>query len=227
MAPTLRPQSSKDAAKYSPPQPAAIYRHKHPMPDAAGYKREQLGEKAKVTSSILRAYMEWAQRRWPNAVDRLRPMVSADTAALLGKPLDENRRILFRQLIDVSKAIAVTEGGNPNVVYHDLGRHSAVVNMAGAYNRFSPEVPLQFFDHMDHLHHTFQNFGRSDYTRVGDRAGRIRLEGYPEFSPIYCQSGVGYYEQALRMLKAPGPIRVIEVGCQCLGEPACVYELSW
>ena len=85
----------------------------------------------------------------------------------------------------------------------------------------------QFFDHMDHLHHTFQNFGRSSYTRGGERSGRIRLEGYHEFSPVYCQSGVGYYEQALRMMKAPGPIRVIETACQCLGEPACVYELSW
>ena len=198
-----------------------------PPRPAAGHRREQLGDKAKVTSSILRAYLEWAQKRWPDAPKRLLPLVSADTATLLGQTLDENRRIPFRQLIEISKAIAVTEGGNPNVVYHQLGRHSAVVNMAGAYSRFSPEVPHQFFDHMDHLHHTFQNFGRSDYTRVGDRTGRIRLEGYQEFSPIYCRSGVGYYEQALQMMKAPGPIRVVEVGCQCLGEAACVFELSW
>jgi hypothetical protein len=193
----------------------------------AGYKREHLGETAKVTSSILKAYLAWAQKRWPDAVKRLQALVSADTAALLAAPFDENRRILFRQLVEVSKAVAVTEGGNPNVVYGELGRQSAVVNMAGAYSRFSQEVPHQFFDHMDHLHHTFQNFGRSSYTRTGERAGRIRLEGYQEFSPIYCQSGVGYYEQALRMMKAPGPIRVVEVSCQCLGEPACVYELSW
>ena len=198
-----------------------------PFKPASGHRREQLGDKAKVTSSILRAYLEGAGKRWPDAVKRLTPLVSPDTAALLGGPVDDHRRIPFRQLIDISKAIAVTEGGNPNVVYLELGRHSAIVNMAGAYSRFSPEVPHQFFDHMDHLHHTFQNFGRSDYTRVGDRAGRIRLEGYQEYSPIYCQSGVGYYEQALRMMKAPGPIRVVEVRCQCMGEPACVFELSW
>src|SRR5262245_61932349 len=184
-----------------------------PARAAIGHKREHLGEKAKVTSSILKAYLAWAAKRWPDAAKRLQPLVSADTAALLTKPFDENRRILFRQLIEISKAVALTEGGNPNVVYNELGRHSAVVNMAGAYNRFSKDAPHQFFDHMDHLHHTFQNFGRSDYTRTGERSGRIRLEGYQEFSPIYCQSGVGYYEQALRMMKAPGPIRVIEVSC--------------
>jgi hypothetical protein len=192
-----------------------------------GHKREHLGDKAKVTSSILKAYLAWAGKRWPDALQRIRSMISPDTAALLGRPLDENRRIPFRQLIEISKAIALAEGGNPNVVYHELGRQSAVVNMAGAYSRFSAEAPHQFFDHMDHLHHTFQNFGRSDYTRTGERSGRIRLEGYQEYSPIYCQSGVGYYEQALRMMKAPGPIRVVETACQCLGEPACVYELGW
>jgi len=171
--------------------------------------------------------MAWAHKRWPDPAKRLQPLVDAETAALLGKPLEENRRIPFRQLIDISKAIALAEGGNPNVVYHELGRHSAIVNMAGAYNRFSFQAPHQFFDQMDHLHHTFQNFGRSGYTRTGERSGRIRLEGYQEFSPVYCQSGLGYYEQALRMMKAPGPIRVIETACQCLDDPACVYELSW
>lgn len=187
-------------------------------------KHEQLGERAKVTSSILRAYLAWAKQRWGEDATR---RLDADTAALLSKPLADNKRLPFRQLIAVSKAIAAAEGGNPNVVYLELGRHSAKVNLAGAYPTFSVEVPHHFFNHMDHLHHTFQNFGRSSYTRIGDRSGRIRLEGYQEFSPVYCQSGLGYYEQALVMMKAPGPVRVAETGCQCFGEPACVYDLSW
>jgi hypothetical protein len=196
-------------------------------PKGARQKREHLGDKAKVTISILKAYVDWAHRKWGDPLERLKKLLDADTAALLAKPLPEGRRIPFRQLIDVSKAIAVAAGGNPNVVYTELGKHSARVNMAGAYNRFTVEAPHHFFDHMDHLHHTFQNFGRSDYTRTGDRSGRVRLEGYQEFSPVYCQSGMGYYDQALRMMKAPGPIRVVETSCQCLGDPACVFELSW
>jgi hypothetical protein len=190
-------------------------------------KQEHLGDTAKVTGSILSAYLAWAGQRWDDAADRLRGHVDGDTAALLGTQVPENRRVLFRHLIALAKAIAAAEGGDPDVVYHALGQHSAALNMAGAYKRFEPDAPHHFFDHMDHLHHTFQNFGTSDYTRTGERAGRIRLQGYHEYSPVYCQSALGYYEEVLKMLRAPGPVNVAETECQCAGEPACVFELSW
>jgi len=132
-----------------------------------------------------------------------------------------------RGLVAVSKAIAAADGRDPDEVYLDLGRHSARVNLAGAYDAFSPEVPHHFFELMDHLHRTFQSFGRSEYVRTGERSGRIRLEGYLEFSPVYCRSGLGYYEQSLAMMKVPGPIQVAETSCQCRGQEACVFELSW
>jgi hypothetical protein len=44
---------------------------------------------------------------------------------------------------------------------------------------------------------------------------------------VYCESGRGYYEEALRMMRAPGPVKAVETSCQCAGDPACVYELSW
>jgi hypothetical protein len=190
-------------------------------------KQERLGDGAKVTSSILTAYLAWAEERWKDALERVRPHVDADTAALIARDLPDNRRVLFRHLIAVAKAIAAADGGSPDDVYHALGRHSAATNMAGAYGRFTPDAPHHFFDHMDHLHHTFQNFGSSEYSRTGERSGRVRLEGYQEYSPVYCRSAIGYYEEALRMLHAPGPVKVVETSCQCAGQPACVYELSW
>jgi hypothetical protein len=190
-------------------------------------KQEHLGEAAKVTSSILGAYLAWAEQRWGDATERLKSHLDDATARLVGARPPDNRRVLFRHLIGVAKAIAALDGGDADSVYQALGRHSAALNMAGAYKRFNPDAPHQFFDQMDHLHRTFQNFGTSDYTRTGERSGRVRLEGYHEYSPVYCQSAVGYYEEVLRMLQAPGPVRVVETSCQCAGDPACVYELSW
>ena len=77
------------------------------------------------------------------------------------------------------------------------------------------------------LHDRFQSFGRPVYEEVRDRRGRLCLEGCAEYSPVYCDSARGYYEGALEMMKVPGPIRVVETACQCAGEPACLYELSW
>jgi hypothetical protein len=193
-----------------------------------GTAAEKLGEKAKVTSTILRAYMAWTRERWGDATLRLDGHLDPPTAAILRSTVGPNRRILFRDLVAITKAIAAADGTDAEEVYRELGRYSARVNMAGAYEEVpSPDEPHNFFDQMDHLHKTFQNFGQSRYTRTGDRSGQIRLEGYTEFSPVYCRSGLGYYEQALEMMKTPGPVTVVESSCQCRGAEACVFELNW
>jgi hypothetical protein len=89
-------------------------------------------------------------------------------------------------LIDTSKAIAVTEGNQRRVTSWDglgPGEHG------GAYNRFSREVH-QFFNTLDHLPHTFQNFGRSD-TR-GRPGGADTAGGISGVLARLCQSTVGY-----------------------------------
>jgi len=80
---------------------------------------------------------------------------------------------------------------------------------------------------MTTLHRTFQDFGKSLYETLGERSGRIRITRYREFSHVFCLGGRGYYEQALRLMKAPGPVTVEEIACHCAGDPACVFELSW
>jgi predicted hydrocarbon binding protein len=49
---------------------------------------------------------------------------------------------------------------------------------------------------------------------------------YPCFSPVYCASAIGYYEQALLIHHAI-PTRVEETSCQCDGDPSCTFELGW
>src|SRR6185295_3237900 len=114
-----------------------------------GADREKLGERAKVTSTILRAYMAWTRERWGHATERLEGRIDADTAALLVSTVGPDRRILFRDLVAISKAIAAADGGAPDDVYRELGRHSARVNMAGAYDETpSPDEPHHFFEQM-------------------------------------------------------------------------------
>jgi hypothetical protein len=46
-------------------------------------------------------------------------------------------------------------------------------------------------------------------------------------SPVYCASARGYYEGAVEMMGAPGPIVSSESLCQCGGDPWCAFDLSW
>jgi len=129
--------------------------------------------------------------------------------------------------VEIARAIARLAGGNPNARFYALGYRSAALNLEGAYRSFTPEEPHRFFDTMAFLHGSFQNFGRSSYQKLESNSGRIRLDGYIEYSPVFCESGRGYYEESLRMMQAPGPICVVETACQCAGDSACVFELSW
>jgi predicted hydrocarbon binding protein len=191
-------------------------------------RSEKLGTKAKVSATILQAHLSWAEEKWGQAAAaRLGPVLDDEARSLVGRSLAPTEQILFRDLVRVARGIAAVDGGDQETVYYELGRHSARLNLGGAYKSFVPETPHRFFEQMNFLHRTFQDFGQSTYEKVGARSGRIRLEEYAEYSPMFCISGRGYYEEALRMMKAPGPISVTETTCQCAGDAHCMFELSW
>jgi hypothetical protein len=190
-------------------------------------RQEKLGTKAQVSATILGAHLAWAQERWPDALERLERELDRERYLLVSRTLEETDWVSFADTVHVARAIVRLAGGEPEATYYALGCHSASLNLAGAYKSFSPDEPHRFFDTMSFLHGSFQNFGRSLYERTGPNGGRIRLEGYVEYSPVFCESGRGYYEQALRMMHAPGPVRATEVTCQCAGDAACQFDLSW
>ena len=191
-------------------------------------RKEKLGEKAKVSATILQAHLSWAEEKWGQAAAaRLGPVLDADARALVGRSLAPTDQILFRDVVRIARGIATVEGGDREAIFYELGRHSARLNLGGAYKTFVPDTPHRFFEQMNFLHRTFQNFGRSTYEKVGARSGRIRLEDYAEYSPMFCISGRGYYEEALWMMKAPGPISVTETSCQCAGDDFCIFDLAW
>lgn len=191
-------------------------------------RQERLGTTEHVVASVLRAHLLWAGKRWPDVPGQLRPhLEAADLALVEQPPRGATDTVLFSQLVRIDRAIAAAAQGDAEDVFHALGAHSAALNLAGLYGQYDPEEPHRLFTSMSYLHRTFQTFGKSTYVRVGERSGRIRLEEYDEYSPVFCSSGRGYYEEALRMMNVPGPAIVREVTCQCAGDTACVFELSW
>ena len=189
-------------------------------------RRESLGRTAAVKATMLQAHLTWAQKQVGD-LDRLRPHLDAECLAFLNRRTLATDWVPFRCLVRMDRAIAAVVGGSPDRTFGELGRHSASVNLGGVYKRFIASEPHRFFTQMGVLHDQFQNFGRSRYEKDGERAGRIVLEGYMEYSPVYCASGGGYYEEALKMMFAPGPIKVSETSCQCAGDASCIYQMSW
>jgi len=189
-------------------------------------RREHLTGKSRIKGTMLQAHLGWAQRRLGD-VDRLKAHVQTDCAAYLNTGTLLTTWVPFRCLINIDRAIATAAGGSPERVFHDLGMHSATMNLGGVYKSFVSSEPHRFFTQMGVLHRQFQDFGESRYAQTAESSGAITLAGYSEYSPAYCASAIGYFEGALKMMQAPGPIAVRETACQCAGDPQCLFELSW
>lgn len=191
-------------------------------------RREKLGDRAAVKGTMLQAHVAWAVAELGDAwMSKVPGGLDPFAAVFVSRGVLATDWVPFRALVEIDRAIARGAGGEPEDVFRKLGRHSATSNLAGAYKGFVQEEPHRFFEQTGVLHNRFQNFGRFTYERVDERSGRIRMEGYDEYSPAYCASAVGYYEGALQTMGPPGPIRVVEALCQCAGDAACVFDVSW
>jgi hypothetical protein len=188
---------------------------------------DRFDDKALVKGTMLRAHLSWAEKRFGPGYEPVRPHLSGPVLALLSRMVLPTDWIPFSAIIELDRAIAAAAGGDPEETWLALGRHSAALNLTGVYRSFISGEPHRFFERMTVLHHQFQSFGRSVYEKLGESAGRIRIESPTAYSPVYCISGRGYYEEALRLLHAPGPVLVRESACAARGTPSCIFELSW
>ncbi len=189
-------------------------------------EREHLVGKAAVKATMLQAHLGWAQKQVGD-LGRLAAHLQGDCAALLTRRTLSTDWISFRCLVQIDRAIAAAVGGQPDRVFFELGRHSASENLGGIYKGFISSEPHRVFRQMSVLHGRFQDFGRCGYEKTGERSGRVLLGGYSEYSPVYCTSGAGYFEEALKLMHAPGIVTVRETSCQCDGDLQCVYDMSW
>ncbi|MBK9088926.1 MAG: hypothetical protein IPL90_07720 [Holophagales bacterium] len=193
----------------------------------SGPSSDRFDGKAAVKGTMLRAHLGWAANRFGPGFETVKQGLSAPALALLSRPVLPTDWVPVSVLFELDRAIAAAAGGSPEETWLALGRHSAALNLTGVYKGFISGEPHRFFERMTVLHHQFQTFGRSVYERLGDSSGRVRIESPTVYSPVYCISGRGYYEEALRLLQAPGPIVVRHSACVADGAPACVFELSW
>ena len=190
-------------------------------------RAEKLGTIAAVKGTMAEAHLAWAESRFSDARARLLPRLEPECVAIVKSKLLATDWIPLRCLVGIDRAIAALVGGDAESVFRQLGRYSATLNLGGVYKSFVAEEPHRFFEKMTLLHGRFQNFGRSAYEKTSERSGHVRIDGYEEYSPVFCMGSVGYCEGALEMMRVPGPASVREAACQCAGDPACIFDLAW
>ena len=190
-------------------------------------KREHLPGRVQVKGTMLHAHLDWLAKKGRQPATALLADLPAECQRAISPGILATDWIKLAHLVAIDRAIARLSGRRLEEVFRELGYHSAVANLSGAYKSYVADEPHRFFEGQARLHGRFQDFGRSVYEKVGERSGRIRLEEYVEYSPVFCLSAVGYYHGALETMHVPGPIGVLETQCTCAGDPVCSFELRW
>jgi hypothetical protein len=132
----------------------------------------------------------------------------------------------FESVVALDRAIETLLGRGREGFLRELGRYSADINLSTADRPFRPEGIHAFFRHAAVLHARFQDFGAVRYEQGGDSGGRMVHWDYPCYSRVYCASAIGYYEQSI-VIHGLRSVSVRETSCQCAGDAACMFELSW
>lgn len=132
----------------------------------------------------------------------------------------------FGHLMAIDHAILDLFGAGSMSILRELGRHSARVNLGGVYKAYTRPSIHDFFLSSARLHSQFQDFGISSYAARNDSSGIMTHSRYSSYSPLYCASAAGFYQEAI-VLHGGVNVTVTEAMCQCRGDRTCSFVMRW
>lgn len=187
--------------------------------------REQL-EGGDVKGVMLRNHLLYARENHPEA--EVEAMIESlrEGGTEIGGTILASSWYPFRTLIEVDRSIIERFGGGDIRYARHLGAFSAESALSSSFRIFRREDFQGFLDRSAPLHDQFQSFGTVTYERTGDASARLIHADYECFSPIYCESALGYFEKVATMHGIAEPV-VSETSCQTDGDEACVLEIEW
>ena len=131
----------------------------------------------------------------------------------------------FESLIELDRAIyEELKGELPNVLAL-IGAASAELGVGRVYKSLDSEELSQFLENNALFHSQYQKFGTQKFEKT-PTGGRMTYSNYPVYSPVYCASAIGFFLEAILRHGGREP-QVTETRCQCHGDSACVFEMTW
>jgi uncharacterized protein (TIGR02265 family) len=192
---------------------------------ALNLRREALAG-GRVKGSMVRAHLQFVREKLGEPVlDKTLKSLSPSVAAELQGAL-ASTWCAFESLVLFDRAAARAANRDENELMHELGRHSAQINLSTIYRAFNRDDIHDFFRQSATLHRQFQDFGDCQYETAGPTHCRITIRNAQSFSPVYCASEAGYLEQVIATHGGKAA-SVTESACQCANDDRCTFELRW
>jgi hypothetical protein len=180
-----------------------------------------------IKGAMMAAHLEWAiSRRSAADITRFWNAVPADVAKRLKGIILPVNWYEFSDLIAIDRAIMNAYSGGDIRVLRDVGAYSARINLTGVYRVFKRDSIHDFLDSGARLHSKFQDFGVAKYMKTSPTSGDVILSAYRSYSPLFCESAVGFYRESLTIHGAKS-VNVDERACQCIGGESCTFSIQW
>lgn len=171
----------------------------------------------------MAAHLRWiSENRPPSDIARFwnaLPPVTAERLRGLVLPINWYD---FSELIAVDRTIVSLFGAGSTSILRELGVYSARLNLKNATRSGVHE----FLANGARMHPRFMDFGTAEYVQTSSTSGRMIHSNYISYSPLYCESAVGYYCESVSLHGVQGA-SVIESTCQCRGDEACTFVIRW
>jgi len=131
----------------------------------------------------------------------------------------------FESLVELDRTIHnELKSKYPNVLAL-IGAASAELGMSRVYRSLDTAELVNFLENNAQFHNQYQKFGQVRFEKTPNGA-RMIYSNYSCYSPIYCASAIGYFQESILRHGATDP-NVTETKCQCLGDKTCTYEMTW
>jgi predicted hydrocarbon binding protein len=131
----------------------------------------------------------------------------------------------FESLVELDRTIHnELKSQFPNVLAL-IGAASAELGIGRIYRSLDSDELVNFLENNALFHDQYQKFGNVKFEKTSSGAKMI-YSNYPCYSPIFCASAHGYFQESILRHGATEP-NVAETKCQCLGDKTCTYEMTW
>jgi len=179
----------------------------------------------RLKGGIFRSHLQWIKDKHPADMQKVLDRLPADAKQALSGAILATSWFPFAWLIALDRAVADEFGGGDNTI-RELGKYSALINLSTTYKMLDRKANHEFFNHSALLHTQFQDFGKVAYQQTGETSGRMIYTVYTGYSPSFCASALGYFEGCVESHGGTN-VSVVEVECQCYGDPSCTFDISW
>ncbi len=163
---------------------------------------------------------QFGERELQAVLERLSP----GTQKFAATPLSGSW-IPFSALMEYDKAIYEHfKARHPNILAL-VGAASAEYGIGTVYRVLDNKELTKFLEGIVHFHEQYQRFGRVTYTKT-PTGGVMEYFDYPCFSRVFCESALGFFQEAVLRHGGKEP-KVVETKCHCRGDSVCRYEMTW